>query len=206
MLITRRLSLLAILIGTFSGTVTICAHDGPDPVAHWIFGERHVKQDKIHARIGPPGKIVGDYRLVDDPLGQSIQLAGSFASEIVVADDLNDAAARNILPKDRFTVAAWFSIAERQSWGSIIGTLQDNGDFEKGWLVGYNDKQFYFGLSTSGADDGDGKMTYLQGETEYQLGKLYHVVAVFDGAQMQLFCQRQAGRQQRTAIWFGTVP
>ncbi|MBP3958028.1 LamG domain-containing protein [Gemmata sp. G18] len=71
------------------------------------------------------------------------------------------------------------------------GVLQDNGPAETGFIVGTNKKKFFFGLSTKGADDGDGKMTYLESKTEFARGKWHHVAAVYDGKQMQLFVNGQ---------------
>jgi len=42
-------------------------------------------------------------------------------------------------------------------------------------------------LASEGANDGDGKMTYLRGKSKYELGKWYHVAAVYDGAQLRLY-------------------
>ena len=91
------------------------------------------------------------------------------------------------LPKEMLTAVGIFSVEERQTWGGVICAIQDNGGFEKGWLLGYNANSFYFGLSTEGADDGDGLMTYLSGKTKYQTGKVYHVVATYDGETMKLY-------------------
>jgi hypothetical protein len=72
-------------------------------------------------------------------------------------------------------------------YGGILSAFQDNGDAETGWVLGYNQNHFSFGLSSTGADDGDGKMTYLAGTTEIQRGKWYHVCGIFDGKEMQLW-------------------
>jgi len=58
---------------------------------------------------------------------------------------------------------------------------------EKGWILGYNESTFYFGLATEGADDGDGKMTYLKAKTRYEMGKLYHLTATYDGNKTEIY-------------------
>lgn len=184
------------------------AHDGPDPVGHWIFNARTVKSVEgeetglLKARLGPDGKITGDVELVDDPLGQSLHLAGQEA-QVVLAEDFNDVALH--LPSGPFTVSAWCSVETRKQWGSLICAIQDNGAAEKGWVLGYNQRNFYFGLATKGADDGDGMMTYLAGETDYEMGRLYHVVATYDGKEMQLFVNGQldgSSKDQNGAILY----
>ncbi|MGI9519656.1 MAG: LamG-like jellyroll fold domain-containing protein [Pirellulaceae bacterium] len=157
-------------------------HEGPDPVWHWIFNTATVNDGTISARLGKDGAIIGDYEIEDGAPG--ILLKGN-DSAIVIAEDLADV--RSLLPTRDMTISARVSINQRRTWGSVICLLQDNGGFEKGWVLGYDQRNFYFGLSTTGADDGDGFMTYLKGSTDYETGKFYDVVAVFDGAKMQLF-------------------
>ena len=65
-----------------------------------------------------------------------------------------------------------------------MGVIQDNGDSEYGWLLGYDETSFTFALR---GKEGPGKLTYLKGKTRYELGKLYHIAAVYDGTTMQLF-------------------
>ena len=91
------------------------------------------------------------------------------------------------MPRKAVTLSAWVSISTPREWGGIIGALQDNGNLEKGWILGYDASTFYFGLSTAGADDGNGKMTYLRAKTKYRLGKFYHLTAVYDGKSMELY-------------------
>ena len=91
------------------------------------------------------------------------------------------------LPTKALTVSAWVSVRTSRQWGGILGVIQDNGDREKGWVLGYNESTFYFGLATEGADDGDGKMTYLKAKTNYELGKLYHLTATYDGNKTEIY-------------------
>ena len=91
------------------------------------------------------------------------------------------------LPTKALTVSAWVSVRTSRQWGGILGVIQDNGDREKGWILGYNESTFYFGLATEGADDGDGKMTYLKAKTNYELGKLYHLTATYDGNKTEIY-------------------
>lgn len=95
------------------------------------------------------------------------------------------------LPKSNLTISAWVTIEQPEEWGGIVGIFQDNGDAETGWVLGYNQESFTFGLASEGANDGDGNMTYLPGKTKYELGKFYHVVGVYDGQTMQLYVNGQ---------------
>lgn len=90
-------------------------------------------------------------------------------------------------PGDAFTAAAWVSLDSMTQWGGIIGRVQDDGGAERGWLLGYGRTGFAMAVSTEGADDGDGDLTYLYAAEAAELGRWYHVAATYDGAQMRLF-------------------
>ena len=55
----------------------------------------------------------------------------------------------------KLTAEAWVAVNSPAEWGGIVGSLQDNGSFEKGWVLGYNNDKFNFALSTGG------DLTYL---------------------------------------------
>ena len=48
------------------------------------------------------------------------------------------------LPTESITVEAVLSISNGQKWGSIAAYAQDNGSYERGWLLGYNEQSFVF--------------------------------------------------------------
>ena len=160
------------------------AHEGPDPLSHWYLQSKYVKENTLESRLGPNGQLTSPARFVADSSGDSLVFEGRNAG-CILAKDLKTA--ETYLPKREMTVSAWFSIDTRQNWGGILGFIQDNGNSEKGWVLGYDNATFYFALATTGADDGDGKMTYFKTTTEYELGKLYHVAAVFDGTTTELY-------------------
>ena len=68
------------------------------------------------------------------------------------------------LPKSKLTAEAWVAVNSPAEWGGIVGSLQDNGSFEKGWVLGYNNDKFNFALST------DGDLTYLNASDSFQTG------------------------------------
>ena len=175
--------LLALVVLCCVAQVAI-AHKGPDPVAHWVFDGRSVEGDQVRALIGPNARLNGRSRVVSDEHGESLHLTG-WGADCVIAEDHNQVA--DALPKQTITIEAWVTVEKPQPWGGIVGVLQDNGNAEQGWILGYNESSFYVGLSSKGADDGDGKMTYLSGQTKYEQNRWYHVVAVYDGKQLKLF-------------------
>ena len=176
-------TLIFLLVALGMAAEYASAHEGPDPIAHWFFNTRSAQGNKLNARLGPDAKISGTIKVVRDDVGESLLLAADTSLEL--GDDL--ARLSNYLPRKEMTVASWFAVNQPREWGGVIGVIQDNGNREKGWVLGYGYNRFYFGLATKGADDGDGKMTYLYSDARFEKGRLYHVAAVYDGTKMQIF-------------------
>lgn len=172
---------LLLLVTSWS---TVAGHDGPDPRAHWVFGTPFFQDGNLKSQLGPSLTGKGSPLLEDSDGLNAIRLEG--ARSFFVADqpwpELQEK-----LPQEAITIAAWVSLDEMTQYGGIVSALQDNGDSEQGWALGYNDKSFSFALSSQDADDGNGMMTYLNGNTEVTLGKWYHVAGVYDGETMQLW-------------------
>ncbi|MEO0478110.1 MAG: metallophosphoesterase [Planctomycetota bacterium] len=177
-------ALVTLLVLASFATPVRTPHDGPDPVWHWIGTSQRVDADGWRARLGPEARLEGEPKIYQDEHGEAVWFDGR-DDRAFVADDLGEV--RDQLPTRLLTVSAWVSVETPQSWGGIFGVLQDNGGKEKGLIVGYDQSVFTFGLSTTGADDGDGSMTYLKGSTRYEVGRLYHVVATYDGARQRLY-------------------
>ena len=153
-----------------------------------------VKDGKLMARLGPDGTLSFKPNFIQDRLGESMFFEGPKAKCLLAADFKT---VLKSMPRKAVTLSAWVSISTPREWGGVIGALQDNGDNEKGWILGYDASTFYFGLSTSGADDGDGKMTYLKAKTKYRLGKFYHLAAVYDGKTMELYVNGKKESQSK---------
>lgn len=97
----------------------------------------------------------------------------------VISTDMSS----QLLPQKNFTVEAWVSVHGRLGWGSIIGAFQDNGEYERGWVLGYSNQTFYFGLTSTQKK----RMTYLRSSEERPLGSWNHVLASYDGHTMKLY-------------------
>lgn len=129
-------------------------------------------------------RVVGGPKLASIGPAQALTFNGSSDWLLAAADF---ATAEPALPKKEFSVAAWVVVNETLSDGGIIGFMQDNGDFEKGWLLGFDQKSFSLILSTEGSDDGNGKLTRLNGRTPIETGRWHYVVGTYDGATMRLY-------------------
>ncbi len=94
---------------------------------------------------------------------------------------------RRHLPDEDMLVSAWVLISTPTEWGGIAGILQDNGDHEEGWLLGYREDHFCFALAGADADAPRGDLTYLTAPTPFEVDRWYHVAGSYDGKTMQLW-------------------
>ena len=175
---------MVLLISLFAAT-PLYAHDGPDPIGRWRCEDKSVTTtdqiSTLKSVIGPTGKLLGKHRMINENQSTCLFLQGGVGG-VELAANYKDA--EKHLPKKSMTVSAWVSVDEPLQWGGLLGVIQDNGESEFGWLLGYDESSFTFALR---GKEGPGKLTYLKGKTEYELGKLYHIVAIYDGTTMQLF-------------------
>ena len=79
------------------------------------------------------------------------------------------------LPRKTFSVEARVRIDQTQKWGCVAGYSQDNGSYERGWLLGYNDDRFCFKLSTGKALGGA-----ISSEA-FTLGEWVNLAGQYDG-------------------------
>ena len=108
------------------GATPLLAHDGPDPLARWRCDDRSVstQQSTLKSRLGPDGKILGKYRVIEDQQTSCLFLQGGQCG-IELAKNYADAT--KFLPSEAMTVSAWVSIDRPLQWGGLLGVVQDNG-------------------------------------------------------------------------------
>jgi acid phosphatase type 7 len=170
------------------------AHEGPDPRCSWLMSPALVDTGVLRSQLGPNLRIGPFPRFEKVGKLDCIRLQGD--ESMLVASETWPVI-RELLPSKTLTVAAWVSLDSTLPFGGIVSAFQDNGGNESGWVLGYNDKHFTFGLATQGADDGDGMMTYLSGRTPIEAGKWYHVCATYDGELMQLWVNGELEGESR---------
>ena len=93
---------------------------------------------------------------------------------------LDEAEAKKI-PTNRFTIQARVRIDQPNKWGGILSYSQDNGSYERGWILGYTNDRFNFKLSTGGA------FIQATSNTPFILGQNYNLAATFDGKEIKLY-------------------
>lgn len=108
-------------------------------------------------------------------------------SYIEITSNLTTAA----LPQRYLTVETWVKLNRHTTWGGYIGAMEDNGGYEKGWVLGNHNQKFSFALATTGRNDGDGYMTYLDATSDFVYDEWYHVAATYNGAMMRLYVNGQ---------------
>lgn len=128
-----------------------------------------------------PGEALGQIEFSETPYGEVLLFDGETSS--VLLEDRRDEA---VLPGETFSVEAWVQVMQPQSWGGIISAFQHNGDYQRGWLLGFRGERFSFAVKSSGTG-GEGTLTYLTDPDIFELGKWYHVVGTYDGAVQQLY-------------------
>jgi hypothetical protein len=164
------------------------AHDGPDPRASWLFENAFIDGTQVKSQSGPD--LTAVVNPVTEKVGKlnCVRLDGN-ENFFVAKQDWESV--RAILPAKAITISAWVSIDTTLPNGGIVSAFQDNGNAETGWVLGYNEKSFTFALSSEGANDGDGVLTYLAGKTAIEAGKWYHLCAIYDESTMQLWVNGQ---------------
>ncbi len=170
-------------------------HDEPGLIVHFAPGIHEVQEGHVEdATHTVRARIVGEPKSVT--IGPAVAYSFNGAADYLVIADKLDGSRRG-LPSKAITVETWVNLSETVDWGSMIGCIQDNGDAEKGWLLGYNKQSFYFALASAGADDGNGKMTYMSGKSRITTGRWYHVVGTYDGESMRLYVNGQLDAESR---------
>jgi outer membrane protein assembly factor BamB len=166
----------------------------PGPVQQWHFqsgklSDRTIKPDHgtQSATIVGPLKFSSDapYALVFD----GSEKPRHFVSVTSQLENLK-------LPKEHLTVEAWVLVDRIAEWGGICGIIQDNGDYERGWLLGFRKSQFFFGLTSEKRN----RLTYLTDSKAFEPGYWYHVVGTYDGTHQRLFVDGKLRTQSKHQI------
>ncbi|MBT5909373.1 MAG: hypothetical protein HOH25_06210, partial [Opitutae bacterium] len=144
---------------------------GTEPLHDWSFSKEAISAQSITS---VAGNLKGSFesRPVTNSFG--VRFDGSTSLDVLGMTP-------DQLPSERVTADAWVSLDAGTRWGSIVGFYQDNGSYEKGWLLGYNDTNFVFSVSTAS------KLHTITSKTAFEKGKWYHVAGAYDGKSMKLY-------------------
>ncbi|HIC23116.1 MAG TPA: LamG domain-containing protein, partial [Planctomycetes bacterium] len=175
-----------VLMASFLVTGVVIAADPPTADLRWDFRDGFVSSSgAVKATAGGlDGQLSGDLVLADGGSGPLL-LGGGANGMLLLAKNYKSVSRH--LPTQDFTISCWLVLEEVMEWGSLFCCLQDNGDFEKGWLLGTRRGKPCLAVSSKGTDDGNGLMTYLEGSKSMTLGKWHHIAGSYDGTTMKVF-------------------
>jgi len=150
-----------------------------DLLVHWRLTAQHLQGGAFHAVYGQPPLVASAApRYLGQGENQALLMpekwglltsAGRIPSEV--------------LPQRRLTVEGWVAVDKPGPWGGFLGAIEDNGEDEYGWLLGYRNDRICFGLAT----EEYGRLHYLTAPRPFQRGRWYHVAGVYDGDVQSLY-------------------
>ena len=163
----------------------------PRPIHHWVFQHNGMANDPGASADGAEltsiaiRDLAGNANATLKTSAQTVHLHEGAPIEAIAVDEsyfaLPDDAAAN-LPTKTITAECWVRVDKTLQWGGIVGCIQDDGDVEHGWLLGYRDDRFSFALAA-----GASGLTYLTASRPFKEGEWHHVAGTFDGATMRLY-------------------
>jgi outer membrane protein assembly factor BamB len=167
-------------------------------LGRWLFAGVHVRGKAVsNLAGGRVGQTVTGPLLRTFGERQALELDGS-GQGVVIAENFRDAK----MPRRTMSVEAWVRVDEPQTWGGIVGAIQDNGDFERGWLLGYRESKFSFALAGT---EGNGRLTYLTADAGFRMKSWCHVAGTYDGSEMVLYVNGESvatSKQQAGDIYY----
>ncbi|MCH2181498.1 MAG: PQQ-binding-like beta-propeller repeat protein [Mariniblastus sp.] len=86
------------------------------------------------------------------------------------------------LPSEAISAEAWVRVDAPMQWGGVVGCIQDDGTTEHGWVLGFSDDKFSFGLAGSGSG-----LTYLKSSKTFVNETWNHLVGTYNGQEMRLY-------------------
>lgn len=177
----RQFAVIAILIGL----AMPARADDAGLRFRWQFSADQIKDGIVQPQAGMlPARIVGPVKFAATK-PHALLLGGDSKKKHCI--DVTDDLAKAELPKKDITVEAWVRVDKTIEWGGIAGAFQDNGPYEKGWLLGYSHNQFYFAVASNSRTN----LAYLKARTLFQPGLWYHVVGTYDGIEQRVYVDGQ---------------
>ena len=169
-------------------------HDGLR--GRWVLQQAALKGRRVQDLAGQQdGVVQSPARFQELGQRQALIFDGNAQSVQLAADHR-----RANLPERAISAEAWVRVDRSQTWGGIVGAVQDNGNDERGWILGSREARFSFALA---GQQGNGRLTYLTADREFQRGRWHHVVGTYDGDTMRIYVDGELAGQsqeQRGAI------
>ena len=147
--------------------------------AHWFFAAHRQQGQKLMPIQGGPRPVFkGRVQFLMDPIPPRVELSGG-GERLILSDGPADAN----LPQGPFAIETWVRMDGPSERGGIIGAIQHDPDIEAGWILGYREDRFCFGL----VSEAQSKLTYLESQASFVPGKWYLIVGNYSGSSMELW-------------------
>ena len=139
---------------------------------------RRVLRARNLARADLPAQPLAQPSIAEAGELQAHELDGR-TNDWLITDDLAVAD----LPERALSAEAWVRVDQAQEWGGILAATQDNGEFERGWILGFRKNRLGFALKT----EKQARLTWLLAPVGFELGAWHHVVGTWDGRRQRLY-------------------
>lgn len=148
-----------------------------EPIAWWRFnGDAYDETGHGNDGVVPVSGVTFPQ---DEPVRGQVARFNNTQSIVV----RSGASASQGLPVTQMTVSGWVKVAAADTWGGFIGCLQDNGSYERGWVLGTRSQKFSFAL----VSENTSTMTYLEDTENFALNEWYYLTATYNGVSMKLY-------------------
>lgn len=145
----------------------------------WVFQNEAVIGPDVRNLVAEgSATILGESKLRTLGKIQALELDGK--NSVMVANHFNKVPH----PIRTITAEAWVQVNQPLRWGGIAGAVQDNGDYERGWILGFADSSFNFAVC---GKEGPGKLTYVLAKTTFTPHRWYHVAGSYDGKEIRIY-------------------
>ncbi|GAB5407204.1 MAG: hypothetical protein Aurels2KO_54350 [Aureliella sp.] len=118
--------------------------------------------------------------------------------DVTVAGDYHDVK----VPNEAFSIVATVRIDRAQAWGGLLSVTQDNGNYEKGWILGFRNDQFGMAINASSGPD---RLAWTIAKETFHPGQWYQVTATYDGTTARVYINgrlsAESHRQSGTLVY-----
>ncbi|MAG57205.1 MAG: hypothetical protein CMJ83_13005, partial [Planctomycetes bacterium] len=151
------------------------------PVAGWTFRSEHLADGAVRAfGAGPALPVEGEFTIDDDTGPWALHVGPKGGVGVLPVTD-------TVLPAKALSLEAWVRLEAQPEWSGFLGTIDDDRGRQAGALLGSRKDRFAFGLASQGADDGNGRMTWVMAPGPFEPGRWYHVCGTYDGVGQALY-------------------